>query len=285
MKIATFDSGLRWGDKNLRWGSPSYLLEYGDPGWVYDPNSASQPPSTNAKPRKKKTMPKSDYIKKRDADFSAQLLVFKLNITDHVTTFGLTTAQVTGQAADADYFAHALACQDACSQCTQQWTAWKDIVRDGGQAGTPPGEEIFPTAVPPVAPGIERRFRDLVKIIKAHPAYNTAIGEALGIEGATQSGPEFSTFKPELKLVLSGGLVMVLWSWLGHAAFLSMLEIHVDRGDGHGFVLLTYDTTPDYLDTTPLPATAAKWSYKAIFRVGDQRVGQWSNEVSITVGA
>jgi len=24
--------------------------------------------------------------------------------------------------------------------------------------------------------------------------------------------------------------------------------------------------------------------YKAIFRVGDQRVGQWSDEVSITVG-
>lgn len=84
---------------------------------------------------------------------------------------------------------------------------------------------------------------------------------------------------------MSGGLVMVLWGWLGFAAFLKMLEIHVDRGDGHGFVLLTYDTTPDYLDTTPFPATAAVWKYKAIFRVGDQRVGQWSDVVSITVGA
>ena len=34
----------------------------------------------------------------------------------------------------------------------------------------------------------------------------------------------------------------------------------------------------------PIPATPAKWTYKAIFRVGDQRVGQWSDEVSLTVG-
>ena len=32
------------------------------------------------------------------------------------------------------------------------------------------------------------------------------------------------------------------------------------------------------------PATPAKWTYKAIFRVGDQRVGQWSDEVSTTIG-
>jgi len=63
-----------------------------------------------------------------------------------------------------------------------------------------------------------------------------------------------------------------------------MIEILVDRGNGQGFVTLCQDTTPDYLDTTPAPATPAKWTYKAIFRVGDQRVGQWSDEVSTTIG-
>jgi hypothetical protein len=29
-------------------------------------------------------------------------------------------------------------------------------------------------------------------------------------------------------------------------------------------------------DTTPFPATPAKWTYRGIFRVGDSRVGQWS---------
>jgi hypothetical protein len=32
-----------------------------------------------------------------------------------------------------------------------------------------------------------------------------------------------------------------------------------------------------------LPPT--KWAYQAIYRVGDNRVGQWSNPVSIGVGA
>ena len=34
MKPATWGSGLKWGDQNLRWGSPSVLLEPGDPGYV-----------------------------------------------------------------------------------------------------------------------------------------------------------------------------------------------------------------------------------------------------------
>jgi hypothetical protein len=34
MKILTWDSGYRWDDPNLRWGDPSYVLEFGDPGYV-----------------------------------------------------------------------------------------------------------------------------------------------------------------------------------------------------------------------------------------------------------
>jgi len=285
MKPVTWNMpGLRWGDKNLRWGSPSYLIEYGEPGWVYDPNSLSQPPhSTNTKPRKKKNMPKSDYIKKRDADFSAQLTLFKNGIGDYVTTFGLTTGQVTGQANDALYFAYVLAFQDIYIQSGQQWTAWKDSIREGGGAATPPATPTLPTAVTSVAPGIEKRFRDLVKIIKAHPAYTTAIGEALGIEGQESAPPPPADFQPEISLVLMGGLVVVLWSWMGKSAFLHALEIEVDRGSGYQF--LTIDTTPNYNDTTPLPATAQKWTYRAIFRNGEGRVGQWSASVSITVVA
>jgi hypothetical protein len=41
MKIAYYNSGIRWDDPNLRWGSPSYILEPGDPGYV--PPSPSTP--------------------------------------------------------------------------------------------------------------------------------------------------------------------------------------------------------------------------------------------------
>jgi len=143
---------------------------------------------------------------------------------------------------------------------------------------------VLPPAVPAVAPGVEARFRALVKLIKAHPAYNEGIGQLLGIEGPQQTGPDFAVFKPVFFVELRGGQVFLGWTWQGQSAYLDMIELVVDRSDGKGFVFLAQDTTPGYADSTPLPATPAKWTYKAIFRVGDQRVGQWSDEVSITVG-
>ncbi len=48
--------------------------------------------------------------------------------------------------------------------------------------------------------------------------------------------------------------------------------------------MLAIDTTPGYTDTAPFPSAPAKWSYQAIYRVADNRVGQWSNPVAIAVG-
>ena len=70
----------------------------------------------------------------------------------------------------------------------------------------------------------------------------------------------------------------------GLMKFLDQCEIQVDRADGKGWVVLTFDTTPDYLDTTPLPAALTKWKYRAIYRVDDHQVGQWSAEASVSVG-
>lgn len=283
MKPITWDSGLRWDDPNLHWGDPAYLLEPGDPGYVPDPTSASFPP-THTQPRKKH-MPKMDFIKNKDADFAAQLNTFKTNIGSYSATLGVSAGQVTAQAADADYFTYVRPCQEIMANGSQQWTAWKDLVRDGGTppAAGAPVAPVFPAAVPAVAPGIEARFRALAKQIKGHSSYNSAIGEALGIEGTAQSGPDFATLKPVLKLELGGGGVTVRWGWDGNSAFLDMIELCVDRGQGFG--MLAYDTTPDYLDSTAFPAAAAKWTYKGIYRVGDQRVGLWSDEVSLTVVA
>ena len=54
----------------------------------------------------------------------------------------------------------------------------------------------------------------------------------------------------------------------GHPARIDDLT----HDDGRGFNDLCYDTTP------------AKWTYRAIYRVNDANVGQWSKPASITVG-
>jgi hypothetical protein len=41
---------------------------------------------------------------------------------------------------------------------------------------------------------------------------------------------------------------------------------------------------PTYPTTVPLASPSVEKLYKAIFKVGDSRIGQWSDEVSLTVG-
>ena len=226
---------------------------------------------------------KQDYIEDGDSAFSDQLLVFKDAVGPYVPTLGLTPAQVASQAGDANYFANLIATQTVIQNAASQWTTWKGLIRDGGSpppTGAPVAP-VLPAAVPVVAPGIEARFRALVRLIKALPTYNPSIGDALGIEGEEKGGPDFDALKPEITASV-GGQVKIGWGWQGHSGELDLIEIHVDRGSGYG--LLTYDSTPNYFDTAAFPAAPAKWTYKAIYRVGDSQVGQWSAEVSVTVG-
>lgn len=285
MRTLYWDSGVKWGDPNARWGDPSYLLEPGDAGYVADPRSASFP-VTNPKQRKK-SMPKHNAIKKGDRAFSNQLLQFKGAIGDYAAVLGVSAPQTTAQAADADRYKWELDVAEMCGGCSQQWNAWKSITRSGGDAPAAgaPVEMAWPAPEPPaVAPGVEGRFRALVQYIKKHANYNPGIGEALGIEGDEMSGPDFDTLKPTLKPKVSASGVLVGWTWEGFQPFLDSIEIQVDRGDGQGFKMLTIDTTPGYTDTQPFPAAPQKWTYKAVFRVGDQRMGQWSDPVSVNVG-
>jgi hypothetical protein len=109
--------------------------------------------------------------------------------------------------------------------------------------------------------------------------------QALGIEGTQQTGPELTVIQPVIDAVTSGNHVNVKWGWGGNGAYLDMCELQVERGDGKGFVLLAFDTTPNYTDTQPFPAPPVTWIYRAIYRVADDRIGQWSLPVSVTVTA
>ncbi|MDQ6939035.1 MAG: hypothetical protein M3119_02650 [Verrucomicrobiota bacterium] len=231
-------------------------------------------------------MAKSTYLSASDDGFAHQLLTFKSAIGAYATALGLTPAQVTAQAADADYFNYVLTCQQVMLNGSKQWTAWKDLTRMGGAVPPTgaPAAPTFPASVPVVAPGIEVRFRALVKQIKANTDYNESIGQALGIEGSQQIGPDYATLAPALNLSISGDQVYIDWGWQGYSAFLDQCELQVHRSDSKGFVFLAIDTTPGYTDTQPFPGAPAKWTYQAIYRVADNRVGQWSAPTSVTVG-
>lgn len=230
---------------------------------------------------------KSDYIEQNEAAFNAQLQAYKNGIGNYAAVIGVTAEQIAGQAADAAYYDYVLKCNKLMANAALQWTAWRNIERAGGTppAGGAPVPPTLPDLVPAVAPGIETRFRALVQQNKVNVNYNEAIGKALGIEGAQQTGPDYAILQLVIAVLISGNHVLVKWGWGGYRAYLDSCEIQVDRADGKGWVFLTIDTTPGYTDTQPFPAAPATWTYRAIYRVGDSQVGVWSNPVSITVPA
>jgi hypothetical protein len=112
-------------------------------------------------------------------------------------------------------------------------------------------------------------------------ASNT-VPEDLGFRGQPEPATDLSTVQPEFTAEVRADGVFLGWSWGGHGKDLDACELEVDRGSG--FVMLTIDTSPGYLDTTPQPAQRRRWKFRAIYRVDDHRVGQMSNVVMVDVG-
>jgi hypothetical protein len=283
MKIAYWDAGLRFDDPNLRWGSPAYLLEPGDPGYV------PPIPSVNTPKTKTKKMKRNTYYPSRVADQIVWLTNFRNKLAGHATALGLSPTQVSAILADCDWLLYGL----------QSWLpavrAWAQSGTDAiaeTQTGVSATAQVLPVFAPPALPadvvavnlGVLTRLFAFVHAIKSDGKCTDSIATDLRIVGTEQTGPDLTTIQPVLAASISGNQVLVKWGWQGQVAYLDSCEIQVDRGDGKGYGLLTIDTTPGYTDTQPFPAAKTVWTYRAIYRVGDQQAGVWSQPVSINVG-
>jgi uncharacterized protein YaiE (UPF0345 family) len=224
-------------------------------------------------------MAKGPFIPKDENGKLKWLNNYAAKLPTYATTVGVTAAEVTQTTADAAYFAFVVGAHNQHTKTTRDWTAYKTALRSGtviGAMPTTPALGVPPAAVPA---GIFNRVSAMAARIKKHPAYTEAIGQDLGIIGAEQT-IDPTTMKPVLELALQAGHPNVGWTKSG----MDSLEIWVDRGTGT-FAFLTIDTVPDYLDTAALPASGASavWKYKAIYRLNDEQVGQWSDVATIGV--
>lgn len=229
-------------------------------------------------------MAKAYYLPTDDAGKASWLSSLANKLPTYQTALGLSAADVAGTQADAIYFAYVLQVQSDVATYSQQCTAYKNAARSGTgpSLGTAPVAPAAVTAPPAVAPGIFTRATSLVNRSKVSLGYTESIGMALGMIG-TDPNIDVTTLKPVLTADLVAGQVVIGWMKYGMDA----LEIHVDRGDGKGFVFLAIDTVPDYNDTAPLPPAgqSALWKYMAIYRQADERVGKWSDVISLAVAA
>ena len=234
-------------------------------------------------------MKRQAYYPSRVADQLVWLENFHNKITPYQATLSLSPAQVTAAIADARFLIYVIGSWLATARpwslsCTK--AATEAMTGDGTNlcvlpVFTPPA---LPAGVGPVKTGALDRIFTLVATIKNSGDYTEAIGSDLGILGTSEAAPDLATVQPILTATVNGGRVDIGWSWEGNAKFLDMCEIQVDRGDGKGWSLLAFDTTPNYTDNAPFPTTLTRWKYRAIYHLDDAQVGQWSAEVSVTVG-
>ena len=225
-------------------------------------------------------MPKSYYLLIDDAGKDNWLTNLATKIPSYSAALGLAAGDVTSLQNDAAYYHWSFLAQQQIAAYAQQWTTYKNSVRNGSEAslGLLPVAPVLGVAPTAVAPGVIGRATALVARIKVAPGYTDAIGQALQLIGADQT-VDVNAMKPVLDVQLDAGQVDINWTKQG----MDGIEIQVDRGTG--FVFLAIDTIPNYTDTQPMPAAgqSALWKYKAIYLQADQRVGQWSDVVSIPV--
>lgn len=224
---------------------------------------------------------KAYYLPTSDQDRKVWLDNFRLKLATHAATVGVSPATVTSVTDDANMWNYILGEVATFTAEKEERVEYKNLLRGGNENNPMPAAPGLPPAVvapPVVKAGIFTRISKLVQVIKNHPAYTDSIGTDLGIIGADQlHDPD--TLKPLLTGAQLAEGVKVGW----HKRFADSIDIYVDRGAG--FIFLANDTHPPYIDTVEVTAGAGAviWKYKAVYRIADAPVGQFSDPIEVTV--
>jgi len=273
---------------NVTWDG---VREEGDEGWVPPPNF----PSVKQPKPKSKNMKRNSYFPTNVPDQIIWLTNFFNKLLGHAATLGVSADDCAAAVADARWLIYLLV---SYQPAQRSWgRSNTDFVREaqtgtGAVVMTLPGfmapplpSADVPAGLPAVVarkPGALSRIFSLVQIMQEAPSYVESIATDLGTVGSEVTAPDMETIQPVFKVRIIGGQVFLDWGWDGHGAFLDMIQLQVDRGQGYAD--LAYDTTPGYTDTHAFPATISTWKYRGIYRVGDNQVGVWSAESGIAVG-
>ena len=227
-------------------------------------------------------MAKKSFLPRSEAEKSAWLNNFAAKLPTYAAKYLVPTAVVTAIQQDAAVYKYFLDYTNQVAEYTRKLTQFKKELSQGANTNlvvpTLPAAPVSP--FPPSA-GIFRRASSWANIIKKSLAYLESDGLDLGLEGSELSASLRSVLKPTIALrLIEGGRPEIVWQ-KGQA---DGIEIYVDRGSGT-FEFLNIDLKPNYIDIAPLPATgvAQVWKYRAIYRLDDHSVGQWSDTVEISV--
>ena len=225
----------------------------------------------------------SYWIESNDERFSLQLDSFSSKVGAYAVLFGLSAAEVEQIEKDSAYFKWSITITKRFADTKKSWTGFKENLRFGvpNVTSNPIPQPVTVEPIPDEVPlGIQSRFASMANRIKASSNYTKAIGYALGIEDVVQNRQPLDSAKPPLKVGMNGGNVILHWKKGIYDG------IVIEKDSGNGFVVFDKDFQPSFTDPTAIPpgSQSAVWRYRAMYLFKDNRVGQWSDSVAITVG-
>lgn len=231
---------------------------------------------------------KKPFMPRTEAEKLSWLKNFANKLGTYATKYNITAAEVTDMVNGAAFYDYWYNYANQNNEYNKKLTQYRAELRDGIPAGATasvaPVPPTFAAAPTSVAPGIFSRASSIAVIIKKRSNYTQADGQDLAIEGTEDNSSTRieQESKPAISVrLIQGGKPEIVWSKGDYDG----IDIYVDRGNNQ-FVFLATDTFPNYTDNSPLPTTgAAMWRYKAIYKYGDEPIGQYSDIISIAVGS
>jgi hypothetical protein len=125
-----------------------------------------------------------------------------------------------------------------------------------------------------------RAIRNLVRAIKASPAYTESIGKEMAIIGPEDSR---EIKAPALRIVMSGGIPLIGY----RKGKTDGIWLESRRSGETEFTFLAHDTQSPYPDTRPnlVAGTPEAREYRARYMIGDQKIGQYGAIAVVLVGS
>jgi hypothetical protein len=203
-------------------------------------------------------MAKSDYLPKKDTEFLKFLKHLKDTLPGQKVALNVSDEDIATVTADTTLFESKLTAFTNADAIYSQTSTDKTAIRSA----------------------IETRLRSIVRRLKSATGYTDAFGQLLKIIGAEDS-TDLTTAKPDLTVTAQG-----------HGVELSFTKGKSDgvaiysRRDNDGeFAFLARDTVAPYVDNRPLLVVAKPEvrRYKAVYVSGDEEIGNFSDEVVVTV--
>ncbi len=217
-----------------------------------------------------------------EAGWNLLLQNFVAKLPGYAIALGLTPTEVTTQADDAQNFDYLITVAQQVTDSKDSFFAFKDLVIDGEISTIQPPPPIFPTISMPQHPfpGIIKRFRLLVKRIKASTGYTEQIGEDLGLLENVPNSIVPQDIVPEMKLkALTGSRVEISFSKKGFDA----MRVEYQRKNDTGWQLAgVFTSSPATHELPPeLAGEPESRSYRGVLMEKNVAVTQYSPTYTI----